>query len=109
MPKKFIHPVMRTVTVVFRNGSSIQVPSTVANKGQPYLLQTVRTAVPAMSCACSIHQQPLMTCGMAAQDTTNHPAWTGKQEVSTGDEGQMAKFIKRFGGLGDQEPGTPKQ
>ena len=32
-------------------------------------------------------------------DPLNHPAWTGQQRV-LGSEGQVARFSKRFGGLG---------
>ena len=35
----------------------------------------------------------------ASVDPLNHPAWTGQQRV-LGSEGQVARFSKRFGGLG---------
>lgn len=40
MVRKGIHPLLKRMTVVFRNGASIRVP-TVANKPAPYILQTV--------------------------------------------------------------------
>ena len=40
MPKKGIHPVLRTVTYVLKNGASVQLPS-VLQKSVPYMLQAV--------------------------------------------------------------------
>ncbi len=39
-------------------------------------------------------------------DPKSHPAWTGQQrQLSTG--GQMAKFTKRFGGIGARKDAAP--
>ena len=40
MPKKGIHPVLRTVTYVLKNGASIELP-TVQQRTVPYTLQAV--------------------------------------------------------------------
>ena len=40
MPKKGIHPVLRTVTYVLKNGASVEVPS-VQQRTVPYTLQQV--------------------------------------------------------------------
>lgn len=78
MPKKGVHPLMRTFTVVMRNGASIQMAS-VLNRTTPYAL---------------------------AADKTTHPAWTGeKQGISTEDE-RIARLLKRYEGFIDVEEGT---
>lgn len=69
--RKGIHPLMRTMRVVLRDGSSYSLPS-VLNRPAAYILQT---------------------------DTTNHPAWTGeKAGISTEDE-RMARIMRRFDGF----------
>lgn len=40
MPKKGIHPVLRTVTYVLKNGASVELP-TVQQRSVPYTLQAV--------------------------------------------------------------------
>ncbi|KAL3147507.1 hypothetical protein ABBQ38_014562 [Trebouxia sp. C0009 RCD-2024] len=71
MPKKGIHPLLRTVTYVLKNGASVQLPS-VLQKSVPYILQV---------------------------DTTTNPLWTGeKKVVSSG--GRSAKMMRRYEKMG---------
>lgn len=71
MPKKGIHPVLRTVTYVLKNGASVQLPS-VQQRSVPYMLQA---------------------------DTTTNPLWTGeKKVVSSG--GRSAKMMRRYEKMG---------
>ena len=41
MPKRGVHPVIRGVTYVLKNGASIELPS-VVQRSEPYILQIVR-------------------------------------------------------------------
>ena len=70
--KKEIHPDYHEITVVLTDGSEFQTRSTYGNAGD-----TLRLDI----------------------DPKTHPAWTGVHRlVDTG--GQLAKFKKRFQGLG---------
>jgi large subunit ribosomal protein L31 len=70
--KKDIHPDYHEITVVMTDGSEFKTRSTYGKEGDSLRLDI---------------------------DPKTHPAWTGVHRVSeTG--GQMAKFRKRFSGLG---------
>jgi large subunit ribosomal protein L31 len=70
--KKDIHPDYHEITVVLTDGSEFQTRSTYGSEGD-----TLRLDI----------------------DPKTHPAWTGVHRlVDTG--GQLAKFKKRFQGLG---------
>jgi large subunit ribosomal protein L31 len=70
--KKDIHPEYHDITVVLTNGTEYQMRSTYGKAGT-----TLRLDI----------------------DPKSHPAWTGEHRlVDTG--GQVAKFNKRFQGLG---------
>lgn len=71
--KKDIHPEYHSITVVMTDGTEFTTRSTWGNEGS-----TLRLEI----------------------DPKTHSAWTGVHRVSaTG--GQMAKFNKRFGNLGN--------
>ena len=82
--RKGIHPLMKRLTIVMRNGSSFSIQS-ILNRATPYMLQS---------------------------DTTTHPAWTGeKAGLSTEDE-RISKLLKRFDGFvdsGNQTLGSKQQ
>jgi len=71
--KKDIHPDYHTINVVMTDGTSFETRSTWGNEGDTLTLDI---------------------------DPKSHPAWTGGagRLVDTG--GQVAKFNKRFGGIG---------
>ena len=70
--KKDIHPDYHDITLVLTDGSERKTRSTWGKSGDKMKLNI---------------------------DPLNHPAWTGQQRV-LGSEGQVARFSKRFGGLG---------
>ena len=78
--KKDIHPDYHEITVVLTDGSEFQTRSTYGSEGD-----TLRLDI----------------------DPKTHPAWTGVHRlVDTG--GQLAKFKKRFQGLGlEKESSDP--
>ncbi len=70
--KKDIHPDYHEITLVLTDGSEVTTRSTYGKSGDRLRLDV---------------------------DPKTHPAWTGVHRISdTG--GQVAKFNKRFGGLG---------
>lgn len=70
--KKDIHPDYHDITLVLTDGSEVTTRSTYGKAGDRLRLDV---------------------------DPKTHPAWTGVHRISdTG--GQVAKFNKRFGGLG---------
>ncbi|KAL6769177.1 hypothetical protein ACKKBF_B17775 [Auxenochlorella protothecoides x Auxenochlorella symbiontica] len=71
MARKGIHPLMRTMTVVLRNGSSFRA-STVLNRHTPWKLQV---------------------------DTTSHPFWTGEETGISVEGARMARIMERYGDL----------
>lgn len=71
MPRPGIHPIMHRVTVVLRNGASIEVMSAVP-RAAPYFLR---------------------------QDPTNTPLWTGKDSSLASEDEHMAKFLKKYEGI----------
>ena len=70
--KKDTHPEYHEITLVMTDGSERKTRSTWGKEGDVLRLNV---------------------------DTLNHPAWTGQQGV-LGAEGQVARFNKRFSGLG---------
>ena len=70
--KKDIHPEYHEITLIMTDGTKRKTRSTWGKPGDEMRLSI---------------------------DTLNHPAWTGQQRV-LGAEGQVARFNKRFGGLG---------
>ncbi len=70
--KKNIHPEYHEITLVMTDGSERTVRSTWGKAGDVMKLNV---------------------------DPLTHPAWTGQQRL-LGAEGQVARFNKRFGGLG---------
>ena len=70
--KKDIHPDYHEIKIVMTGGSERSVRSTWGSEGEIMKLSV---------------------------DPLNHPAWTGQQRV-LGSEGQVARFNKRFSGLG---------
>ena len=95
MPKKGIHPVLRTVTYVLKNGASIELP-TVQHRSVPYTLQAVShclalcrlTLVPLLPLASDQSDVPL-------QDTTTNPLWTGEKKIVSS-AGRSAKMMRRY-------------
>mmetsp|Transcript_3712 Transcript_3712/g.10746 ORF Transcript_3712/g.10746 Transcript_3712/m.10746 type:complete len:100 (-) Transcript_3712:444-743(-) len=71
MPKNGIHPMLYQMTVVLRNGASIQVPTTIP-RASPLFLK---------------------------EDVTNNPLWTGKTEGLGAEDEHMQTFMTRFAGL----------
>ena len=67
-----IHPDYHEIKIVMTDGSERSVRSTWGSEGEVMKLSV---------------------------DPLNHPAWTGQQRV-LGSEGQVARFNKRFSGLG---------
>ena len=70
--KKDTHPDYHEITLIMTDGSERKTRSTWGKDGDVLRLNV---------------------------DTLNHPAWTGQQRVLAS-EGQVARFNKRFGGLG---------
>jgi ribosomal protein L31 len=82
--RKGIHPLIKNLTVVMRNGSSFTIQS-VLNRATPYMLQS---------------------------DTTTHPAWTGEKAGLSMEDERISKLLKRFDGFvesGNQTLGSGKQ
>jgi len=70
--KKDIHPEYHDITVVMTDGTELPMRSTYGSKGDSLRLDI---------------------------DIKTHPAWTGVQRLNESG-GQVAKFNKRFAGLG---------
>jgi large subunit ribosomal protein L31 len=70
--KKDIHPDYHDITVVMTDGTELQMRSTYGSAGDSLRLDI---------------------------DAKTHPAWTGVQRLNESG-GQVAKFNKRFAGLG---------
>jgi ribosomal protein L31 len=77
MPKKGIHPLMRAVRIVMRDGGSYMVRSTLA-RAAPYVLTT---------------------------DTTTHPAWTGEKAGLSLEDARIGRIAKRYEGFVDMGEG----
>jgi large subunit ribosomal protein L31 len=71
--KKDIHPDYHTINVVMTDGTSFETRSTWGNEGDTLTLDI---------------------------DPKSHPAWTGGAGRLVDSGGQVAKFNKRFGGIG---------
>lgn len=71
MVKRGIHPVLKQMTVVFRNGASIRIP-TVANRPLPYMMQA---------------------------DVTTNPVWTGEKAGLSLEDERIAKLMRQFEGF----------
>ena len=71
--KTDIHPDYHEITVVMTDGESYQTRSTYGKAGD-----TLRLDI----------------------DPKTHPAWTGGQARLNDQDGQLARFNKRFGGFG---------
>mmetsp|Transcript_6153 Transcript_6153/g.12056 ORF Transcript_6153/g.12056 Transcript_6153/m.12056 type:complete len:87 (+) Transcript_6153:323-583(+) len=69
--RKELHPLMRRMTVVMRNGASFNV-QTVMRTSAPYALQV---------------------------DTTMHPAWTGETEGISLEDERIMRLMKKFQGM----------
>jgi ribosomal protein L31 len=69
--RKGIHPLMKNLTIVMRNGSSFTIQS-ILNRATPYMLQS---------------------------DTTTHPAWTGEKAGLSMEDERISKLVKRFDGF----------
>jgi large subunit ribosomal protein L31 len=74
--KEGIHPDYHEITVVMTDGSTYQTRSTYGKAGD-----TLRLDI----------------------DSKSHPAWTGGQQRLVDSGGQLARFNKRFQGLGLQQ------
>ena len=75
--KQDIHPEYHTITVVMTDGTSFQTRSTWGKEGDKMSLDI---------------------------DPLSHPAWTGGGGRLVDSAGQVAKFAKRFGGIGLKKP-----
>jgi large subunit ribosomal protein L31 len=71
--KEGIHPDYHEITVMMTDGTSYKTRSTYGKAGD-----TLRLEI----------------------DSKSHPAWTGGQQRLVDSGGQLARFNKRFGGLG---------
>lgn len=69
--RKGIHPLLRTVRVVMRNGASFEIPTTM-NRATPLILQS---------------------------DPTTHPAWTGEKAGISMEDERMQRVMGRLGGF----------
>ena len=77
--RKGIHPLMRTVTIVMRNGASFNIQA-ILNRSTPYMLQT---------------------------DTTMHPTWTGERAGMSMEDERISRLMKRFDGfVATDQPGS---
>lgn len=81
MVKRGIHPLMNTMTLVLRNGATIQVQS-ILKATRPMRLQI---------------------------DTTSHPTWTGEKTSLTGQDGRAAEFMRKFANPGASAAETQQQ
>lgn len=99
MARKGIHPLMRTMTVVLRNGSSFRA-STVLNRHTPWKLQVVsgcgRNSPHGPQCA-SQSLTPGPDRGHPVQDPTSHPFWTGEETGISVEDARMARIMERYG------------
>ena len=77
--KKGIHPLMRTMRVVMRNGASFDIRG-VLNRQMPYMLQA---------------------------DTTTHPAWTGEKSGLSMEDERIARLMRRFDGFVEIDGAPP--
>lgn len=134
MARKGIHPLMRTMTVVLRNGSSYQL-STVLKRATPWKLQTVSRdgdsagqppdrgccgrgvpweAPPNPAMGRQPARRPATTpCYHASlppllQDTTSHPAWTGIDTGISVEDARMARMLERYSNLGSRQQAPGK-
>jgi large subunit ribosomal protein L31 len=71
--RKELHPLLKTMRVVMRNGASFNVQTVMNRHGIPYFLQT---------------------------DTSTHPAWTGEREGVSLEDERIMKLMSKFGGFG---------
>lgn len=107
MPKKGIHPVMRSITYVLKNGASIELPS-VLHRQLPYILQAVGdtalfmlvTALVPVVRICSNVPLIVLNLMLLLQDTTTNALWTGEKEIQTGPSGRSAKMMRRYERMG---------
>ena len=79
--KKQIHPDYHEINVVMTDGSKFKTRSTWGKEGDTLKLDI---------------------------DPKSHPAWTGQHRVMDS-EGQVARFNKRFSGLGKNEVKVPEK
>src|SRR5262249_24123981 len=77
--KEGIHPDYHEITIVMTDGSSYQTRSTYGKEGD-----TLRLEI----------------------DPKSHPAWTGGQQRLLDTGGQLARFNRRFGGVGPRREAT---
>mgnify|MGYP001459489896 CR=1 FL=1 len=78
--KPNIHPDYHEITVIMTDGSTFTTRSTWGKAGDSMRLDV---------------------------DTKSHPAWTGGQARLLDTGGQLARFNKRFAGVGLRTAGTP--
>jgi large subunit ribosomal protein L31 len=71
--RKNLHPLLKSMRVVMRNGASFNVQTVMNRKNIPLFLQT---------------------------DTTTHPAWTGEREGVSLEDERIMKLMSKFGGFG---------
>ena len=79
--KKKIHPNYHKINVVMTDGSKFETMSTWGKEGDTLKLDI---------------------------DPKSHPAWTGQHRIMDS-EGQVARFNKRFSGLGKNEAKAPEE
>ena len=79
--KKEIHPNYHEINVVMTDGSKFKTRSTWGKEGDTLKLDI---------------------------DPKSHPAWTGQHRIMDS-EGQVARFNKRFSGLGKNEAKAPEE
>ncbi len=79
--KKDIHPNYHEINVVMTDGSKFKTRSTWGKEGDTLKLDI---------------------------DPKSHPAWTGQHRIMDS-EGQVARFNKRFSGLGKNEAKAPEE
>ncbi len=98
MPKRGIHPFLNRLTYVLRNGASVELPS-VMQSSKPILLQSVRRRAQAVRLP-ALFSPPGHSEGVAVQDPTSHPRWTGRARAAGEDEGRISQFAAKYEGFG---------
>lgn len=92
MVKRGIHPVLKQMTVVFRNGASVRV-NTVANRSMPYVMQAVRL----MECDGSLGSTEgvvSMAGSRKLRKTAAAAAVAGRRQVLQRRSGQQAWLVQ---------------
>lgn len=122
MPRRGIHPLLRTATLVLRNGASITI-ETVAPATKPVMLSVVSwkeeeekswffafrsskgtrrpfffPSLPLLFFSHLLLHGTKNQKPKPHQDPTVHPRWTGDASAVASEDGRLAKFARKFEG-----------